>query len=197
MTNEEAVKIMRRIQDPEAWEPQITRAAFEALDMAIEALGRQQAAGSGDLISRQEAIEVAKAHWYKPDIAGELEKLPSAGPTFDARDTQYNLPIGTDYISRQQTKDAIDKYLVGRNLATDGTMMARLINMSVIERLPSAKPEIIYCKDCKHFEYDHVENVNGIPLIVAHEICMRWSDGVKTSENGYCFLGKRRERQHE
>lgn len=80
MTNEEAVKILRRIQDPEAWEPQITRAAFEALDMAIEALDRQQAAGSGDLISRQEAIEVAKAHWYKPDIAGELEKLPSAGP---------------------------------------------------------------------------------------------------------------------
>lgn len=80
MTNEEAVKILRRIQDPEAWEPQITRAAFEALDMAIKALGRQQAAGSGDLISRQEAIEVAKAHWYKPDIAGELEKLPSAGP---------------------------------------------------------------------------------------------------------------------
>ena len=126
-----------------------------------------------------------------------LNRLPSAGPTFDARDTQYNLPIGTDYISRQQTKDAIEKYLVGRNLVTDGTMMARLINMSVIERLPSAKPEIIYCKDCKHFEYDHVENVNGIPLIVAHEICMRWSDGVKTSENGYCFLGKRRERQHE
>ena len=44
MTNEEAVRILRRIQEPEAWEPQITRAAFEALDMAIEALGRQQAA---------------------------------------------------------------------------------------------------------------------------------------------------------
>lgn len=44
MTNEEAVKILRRIQDPEAWEPQITGTAFEALDMAIKALGRQQAA---------------------------------------------------------------------------------------------------------------------------------------------------------
>ena len=39
MTNEEAVRILRRIQEPEAWEPQINGAAFEALDMAIEALG--------------------------------------------------------------------------------------------------------------------------------------------------------------
>ena len=44
------------------------------------------------------------------------------------------------------------------------------------------------CKDCKHFEYDHIENVLGIPLIVAHEICNRWGEGCKTSEDGYCFL---------
>ena len=24
--------------------------------------------------------------------------------------------------------------------------------------------ELVRCKDCKHFEYDHIENVNGIPL---------------------------------
>lgn len=56
MTNEEAVRILRRIQEPEAWEPQINGAAFEALDMAIEALGRQQAAGSKDLISRSSLL---------------------------------------------------------------------------------------------------------------------------------------------
>ncbi len=44
------------------------------------------------------------------------------------------------------------------------------------------------CKDCKHFEYDSVANVDGIPLIVAHEICNRWGDGCKTKEDGYCFL---------
>lgn len=33
-----------------------------------------------DSISRRAAIEVAKSCWYKPDIAGELEKLPSAQP---------------------------------------------------------------------------------------------------------------------
>ena len=52
----------------------------------------------------------------------------------------------------------------------------------------SEKPKIGHCKDCKYFEYDSVAKVNGIPLIIAHEICKRWSDGCKTSEDGYCFL---------
>lgn len=44
------------------------------------------------------------------------------------------------------------------------------------------------CKNCKYFEYDSVAKVDGIPLIVAHEICNRWGDGCKSRENGYCFL---------
>lgn len=44
------------------------------------------------------------------------------------------------------------------------------------------------CKDCKYFEYDSVAKVDGIPLIVAHEICSKWGDGCKTKEDGYCFL---------
>ena len=53
--------------------------------------------------------------------------------------------------------------------------------------------ELVRCKDCKHFEYNSVARVSGIPLIVAHEICNRWGDGCKTSENGFCFLGERKE----
>ena len=45
-----------------------------------------------------------------------------------------------------------------------------------------------HCKDCKYFEYDSVAKVDGVPLIVAHEICSRWGDGCKTKEDGYCFL---------
>ena len=45
-----------------------------------------------------------------------------------------------------------------------------------------------HCKDCRYFEYDSVAKVDGIPLIVAHEICNKWSDGCKTREDGYCFL---------
>ena len=33
-----------------------------------------------DVIYRQAAIDVAKAHWYKPDIVGAIEQLPPAEP---------------------------------------------------------------------------------------------------------------------
>lgn len=52
--------------------------------------------------------------------------------------------------------------------------------------------ELIRCKDCKYFELDHFDNVNGIPLITAHECCTKWGDGCKTSENGYCFMAEKR-----
>lgn len=35
---------------------------------------------SDDLIKRSDAIEVAKAFWYKPDIAGALAELPTIEP---------------------------------------------------------------------------------------------------------------------
>jgi len=54
--------------------------------------------------------------------------------------------------------------------------------------LEALKQTAIRCKDCKYFEYDHVENIAGIPLIVAHEICSKWGDGCKTKEDGYCYL---------
>lgn len=55
MTKAEAIAMLKRIQEPEAWEPQINQAAFEALDMAIEALSQES---SEDVISRQAAIDV-------------------------------------------------------------------------------------------------------------------------------------------
>lgn len=44
------------------------------------------------------------------------------------------------------------------------------------------------CKECKFFEYDYVAIVDGIPLIVGHEMCNKWGEGCKTKEDGYCFL---------
>lgn len=62
----------------------------------------------------------------------------------------------------------------------------RIINTS-INAIKSGTP-LPQCKECKYFEYDHVEKVSGVPLIVAHEICERWGDGCKTKEDGYCFM---------
>ena len=56
--------------------------------------------------------------------------------------------------------------------------------------------DLILCKDCKYFEYDKVAKVDGIPLIVAHEICNKWGDGCKTRENGFCFLAEPIEDKH-
>lgn len=53
------------------------------------------------------------------------------------------------------------------------------------------------CKNCKYFEYDSVAKVDGVPLIVAHEICNKWGDGCKSREDGYCFLFEPQERSDE
>lgn len=100
-----------------------------------------------------------------------------------------------DLISRQTIIDGLE-FVIEHGIETDGAHSISAEKMlEFVRELPTVPPNIVRCKDCKHFEYDHVENVNGIPLIVAHEICMRWGDRVKTSENGYCFLAERR--QHE
>ena len=38
MTNQEAIEILETLQEPEAWEPQITSEAYEALGMGIDSL---------------------------------------------------------------------------------------------------------------------------------------------------------------
>lgn len=57
-----------------------------------------------------------------------------------------------------------------------------------IEQLPSVTQKSGKCKNCKYFEYDSVAKVDGVPLIVAHEICNKWGNGCKTKEDGYCYL---------
>lgn len=52
---------------------------------------------------------------------------------------------------------------------------------------------LMKCKACKFFERDSFAKVDGIPIIVAHEICSRWGGGCKTSEEGYCYLFERRD----
>ena len=68
--------------------------------------------------------------------------------------------------------------------------------IGIVNEIPTidTKP-LIHCKDCKYFEYDSVAKVDGVPLIVAHEICSRWGDGCKTREDGYCFLGERSDKE--
>ena len=52
---------------------------------------------------------------------------------------------------------------------------------------------VVRCKECKFYETDHLETINRIPLIVAHEICTKWGLGCKTAADGFCFLAERRD----
>lgn len=64
--------------------------------------------------------------------------------------------------------------------------------MDDIDAMPTADVvDVVRCKDCKYYELDSWANVNGIPLIVAHQICKRWGYGCKTDENGFCFMGEK------
>ena len=91
----------------------------------------------------------------------------------------------SDLIERQAAIDGLEKYHEGADLHIDGLTYA----YDLICKLPSVSMEKTgRCKDCKYFEYDSVAKVDGIPLIVAHEICSKWGDGCKTREDGYCFL---------
>lgn len=60
------------------------------------------------------------------------------------------------------------------------------------------KPEVVdtepvvRCKDCKYFYYNKAYNIQGFP-IMGNSVCDKWASGCRTDENGYCFLGERKE----
>ena len=145
-----------------------------------EQLGTNLASLGTDFISRQAAIDAAieaTDSWdgvcnigRQKRIENYINKLPSAQPTFDARDTQYNLPIGTDCISRQAAIDDIwtvsplarldrkwvDRWLRQLPSAQPDTYWKeqfqsyeRTINK--LRESLSTQPEIIRCRDCKHW----------------------------------------------
>ena len=113
MTKAEAIAMLKRIQEPEAWEPQINQAAFEALDMAIEALDCSESPNSSDTISRQAAIDAIESAFDRETILNRfvrkiaisaVRKLPPAQPEKETakrvlwtgwkgtRDTRYKCP---------------------------------------------------------------------------------------------------------
>ena len=61
------------------------------------------------------------------------------------------------------------------------------------------QPDIIRCKDCKHYHTDVCGSELGIDgmygnIIVAHDACDRWTKGMNCVEpEGFCFLAERNE----
>jgi len=127
MTKAEAIAMLKRIQEPEAWEPQINQAAFEALDMAIEALSQES---SEDVISRQAAID-ALIEWYgcEPSDIGAfediIEKMPSAQP--EQRYTEEELRVFAHGISLSLlSKRSAQHWRYDEDTATEIKFLERL-----------------------------------------------------------------------
>ena len=52
MNKDKAIQLLERLQDPEPYEPMLTKDAYDAIQMAIDALS-----ADGDTISREAAVE--------------------------------------------------------------------------------------------------------------------------------------------
>ena len=107
----------------------------------------------------------------------------------ELRDTQYNLPIGTDCISRQAAIDALNEVVKDHSI-TDFDAIASILD------LPSAQPEIIRCKDCKHWiPYDwmfsEVWQSKNIADYPEDEIGCNFCD-VAMKANDFCSRGERK-----
>lgn len=109
---------------------------------------------------------------------------------FDAKRKEA-LQMGISALEQEPCNDAISRATAKTRIYLKYVDNAELCKevFSILDGVPSVKPSRKgQCKECKYFEYDSVAKVDGVPLIVAHEICNKWGDGCKTREDGYCFL---------
>lgn len=144
----------------------------------------------GDEMTREEAIKYFEHHMEFYCVTGVCKEAEEM-----AIKALKQEPSG-DLISRQAVIELLFNAYTKTELTSIGYASKEYAELCVNElmELPSIhpqEPKTGYCKDCKYFEYDSVAKVDGIPLIVAHEICSRWGDGCKTKEDGYCFLFER------
>jgi hypothetical protein len=131
MTNEKAIDLLRRMQEPEVYEPQITEEAFEALEMAIRALGTDT--NVGELISR-------KAVLYALDK--RFDSIPM-------EQTQEILLLRKDL--REMPPITPMQELLEVSANRDYWQAQCRVYKAEIERI---QLDIIHCKDCGHRD-DH------------------------------------------
>lgn len=52
--------------------------------------------------------------------------------------------------------------------------------------------EVVRCKDCKYYLRNKIYAIEGMP-IMGNKVCKKWGGGCATDENGFCYMGERRE----
>ena len=131
-----------------------------------------------------DCVDLPRAkHWdghTEEDAETRLMSLEPAEP--EKRTDKRTETHACDLIDREAAVDAIYHHLPS---------VSRTRARTMLHEVPSAQPEIVRCKDCKHFHYDMPYVIQGIPVL-GHEVCDFWGDGCKTSENGFCSFAERR-----
>ena len=50
-------------------------------------------------------------------------------------------------------------------------------------------------KNGEGIKFERIRRITGYLVGTGHEVCDKWGDGCKTSENGFCFMAERRGEQ--
>lgn len=168
----------------------------EAMTIAIKALEQEPCE---DAISREDALMCMTGEYiadmtYKPEdiISKHIQRL-RALPSVQPKPVECE-----DAISMMDLLNNLHKHF-SKGFETDEWWNSTHVLQTVKDCRPELfdlnyvssvqpKPKTGHCKDCKYFEYDHFENMGGIPLITAHKVCKRHGLICKTDEDGYCHL---------
>lgn len=94
-----------------------------------------------------------------------------------------------DLIDRQAAIDAVTAWLhkafnpLNRSKYNEGEIDAYKTVLSELKKMPSAQPEIIRCKECKHSEHWYRDRRR----------CFLWAEnGVSVFDDGFCNYAERR-----
>ena len=212
MTREEAIKIIQNEYKCVNRECDIEKSCgkcpymmptkepiLKAYEMAIQALEKENIYDD-----KEHYVTISKALYDKLNI--DYEKALEQEPCEDAVSRQAVLEyLKSNVEDFPDYHEAIEKVLVLPSVTVWQTQMVDKSNFDVnqykldidtaYECGKASERQTGKCKECKYFEYDSVAKVDGIPLIVAHEICNKWGNGCKTSEDGYCYLYEPQERR--
>lgn len=93
-----------------------------------------------------------------------------------------------DYIHRKTVLDTIRR-----------NSMLRVQDIyDAVESLPVVNvgqergtPDILHCSECYFYREDAWQEVNGVPVITGHNLCIRWGNGCVTKPEGFCHMARR------
>ena len=94
-------------------------------------------------------------------------------------------------MTRQELREHCFKTIYGIPCSEKAKEEHELV-VNILDRLE--RYESIRCDKCKYYEEDHFAVVDGVPIIVAHEICTKWADGCKTKSDGHCHMFKEKKK---